>query len=76
MSLKSEDLELVNALDFKQSLDLLAAVDAAMDAMASFGSEQKHMEVMAMFRVVALREKQTAFVKHERELERKGVKNV
>lgn len=57
---KPSDFEFANALPFHDANDLLTALDAALSAMANYGSDEEHMMTLSTLRVVALKEQARA----------------
>lgn len=55
-----KDFEFLNALTFRQANDLLKALDAALDAMVDYGSDDEHMAVVSAVRVVAMKARHEA----------------
>jgi hypothetical protein len=57
---KPSDFEFEVALPFHDANDLLKALDAALSAMANYGSDDEHMATLSMLRVVALKHQANA----------------
>jgi|GEM_PF-4354595 len=55
-----KDFEFLNALTFRQANDLLKALDAALDAMVDYGSDDEHMAIVSTVRVVAMKARHEA----------------
>lgn len=65
--MKPSDFEFTNSLTFAQSHALQTALDAALSAMASYGSDEEHMMTLSLLRVVALKDQATALRNLEQE---------
>jgi hypothetical protein len=60
-----QDLDFANALSMKDAGYLCEALDAALTAMAHFGSEVSHMQTVSALHLVARREAAEAFKSKE-----------